>query len=370
MAKKKVFIIVGARPNFIKIAALVKEFDKKADFFDVKIIHTGQHFDYKMSEIFFEQLKIPNPDINLGIRSDRYPFTTQIALVKIKLQKIFEKNKPHLCIVVGDCNSSIAGAIAASITGTPLAHIEAGLRSFDRTMSEETNRLITDSLSDFLFTHSQDANKNLMREGVDSNKIYFVGNIMIDTLCSYYKEIESNLILQKLKLRKGKYGLLTLHRYNNVDINIVLKEILEAVLEISNEIPLVFPIHPLVKEKIKDFPLEFIKKLRKNVMIINPLNYLDMMALLKNSRFVLTDSGGIQEESTFLKIPCLTLRENTERPVTVEFGTNLVVGVHKESILKHFDKFSNRKNKIKNKIPFKWDGKTSERIIKILISKL
>jgi UDP-N-acetylglucosamine 2-epimerase (non-hydrolysing) len=365
---KKIFIIVGARPNFIKIAALVKEFRKKSDFFDVKIIHTGQHFDYKMSKIFFKQLKIPDPDINLGIRSDRYPFTTQIALVKIKLQKIFEKNKPHLCIVVGDCSSSVAGAIAASTAGVPLAHIEAGLRSFDRTMSEETNRLITDSLSDFLFTPSQDANKNLMREGVDSNKIYFVGNIMIDTLCSCYKEIESNLIFQKLKLRKEKYGVLTLHRYNNVNINIILKGILEAVLEISNEIPLVFPIHPFVEQKIKDFPSQFIKKLRKNVMIINSLNYLDMMALLKNSHFVLTDSGGIQEESTFLKIPCLTLRENTERPATVKFGTNIIAGYQKESILKHFYEFFKGKNKIKNKIPLKWDGKTSERIIKILIS--
>ncbi len=369
--KKKIAIIVGARPNFVKVANFI-ELLREKEIFDYLLIHTGQHYDFEMSQAFFQDLDIPTPDIKLEIRSDIYPFTSQIAIIQEKLQTIFKKEKPDLCLVVGDCNSAIAGALAAKSVGIPLGHIEAGLRSFDRTMSEETNRLTADLLSDYLFTPSEDAKANLINEGKDPQKIFFVGNIMIDTLVKNQKKILKNQIIQKLKLKKKQYGVLTLHRYNNIDVKPVLSEILSAIFAIQRKLPLVAPLHPSTVKKINDFFPKFSRDLEKekNFRVIKPLRYLDMISLLKNSRVVLTDSGGIQEETAFLGVPCLTLRNNTERPSTLMAGTNKIVGTAKQSIISSFNEEMARKNKIRHRIPPKWDGKTSERILKIITAKL
>jgi UDP-N-acetylglucosamine 2-epimerase (non-hydrolysing) len=372
MKQKKIALIVGARPNFVKIAPLIEALNKARGFFKYTLIHTNQHYDYQMSQIFFKELDIPKPDVNLDIQSNKYPFTTQIALIKKELEKTFKKEKPDLCLVVGDCNSAIGGALAAKSLGVPLAHLEAGLRSFDRTMTEESNRLVVDILADFLFTSSEDANQNLINEGCDPKKIYFVGNIMIDTLLKNKRKISDNKILENFKIKKGNYGVLTLHRYNNIDIRPILKQILKAVFSIQKQIPIVFIIHPSTKNKIRQHLPQFYERLNKerNLTCTEPLGYLEMLALLKNSALVLTDSGGIQEEATYLKVPCLTLRQNTERPVTAKIGTNIVAGIETDSILRCFLNLKKKRFKISSKIPSKWDGKTAKRVVEVLIKKL
>jgi len=372
MKQKKIALIVGARPNFVKISPLIEALNKVRGFFKYTLIHTNQHYDYQMSQIFFKELNIPKPDINLEIQSNKYPFTTQIALIKKQLEKIFKKNRPDLCLVVGDCNSAIGGALAAKSLNIPLAHLEAGLRSFDRTMTEETNRLVVDILADFLFTSSEDANQNLIKEGCNPKKIYLVGNIMIDTLVKNKEKISDNKILKNFKLKKKGYGVLTLHRYNNIDIKPILKQILTAVFSIQKEIPIVFLIHPSTKKKIKQLLPRFYQKLfnEKNLICAEPVGYLEMLTLLKNAALVLTDSGGVQEETTYLKIPCLTIRQNTERPVTATMGSNIIAGIDTDSILRHFEKLKKKRFKISSKIPPKWDGKTAERVVEVLIKKL
>ncbi len=368
--KKKIAIVVGARPNFVKISSLVSLLEKHK-FFEYQLFHTGQHFDFEMSGIFFKDLVIPKPHFNLNIRSGIYPFTTQIALIKKRLETYFTKEKPALCLVVGDANSAIGGSLAAHALRIPLGHIEAGLRSFDRTMSEESNRLITDMLSDFLFTHSESANKNLLKEGHPRSKIFFVGNTMIDTLAAHRKEISKRNMAEKLGFKKKEYGVLTLHRYNNTDIKPVLEEILEAILMMQTEIPLVFPLHPSARERISFFSPHFFKQLKfaRNLHILKPVGYLDSISLLKDTRITLTDSGGVQEETTFLGVPCVTLRQNTERPITLTTGTNVIGGITKAEILSQFDKMM-KKPKKRRKIPQKWDGKASLRILKVLEKKL
>lgn len=368
--KKKIAIIVGARPNFVKAAPLVDILNKEK-IYDYFLVHTGQHYDFEMSQIFFKELNIPKPHMNLGIRSDKYPFTTQIALIKKKLQEIFKKEKPDICLVFGDCNSAIGGALAASFAKVPLGHVEAGLRSFDRTMSEESNRLITDILSDYLFTPSKDANQNLINEGNDPQKIFFVGNIMIDTLIKNKDKFLNHEIIKKFGLIKKQYGVLTLHRYNNIDTKPVLQEILEAVFVAQKKLPLITPLHPSTVKKINSFFPKFNQKFKKatNLRIISPVGYLEMMALLRDAKLVLTDSGGVQEETTFLGVPCLTLRNNTERPVTVSMGTNTIAGITKSSILANFKKMMNENYKVSYQIPPKWDGKTAQRILKIIRAK-
>ena len=368
--KKKIAIVVGARPNFIKIATLVPLL-KRHKIFDYTLFHTGQHFDFEMSQIFFQDLKIPKPHFDLNVRSGKYPFTTQIALMKKRLLAYFTKEQPTLCLVVGDANSAIGGALAAHTLHIPLGHIEAGLRSFDRTMSEESNRLITDILSDFLFTHSESANKNLLKEGHPQSKIFFVGNTMIDTLFHHRDEIGRRNMAQKLGFQKKGYGVLTLHRYNNTDIKPVLDEILQAILMMQTEIPFVFPLHPSARERISFFSPHFFKQLKfaRNLHILKPVGYLDSISLLKDAKLVLTDSGGIQEETTFLGVPCITLRQNTERPITVTVGTNVVGGITKDQVLSQFNKMMEKPKK-RIKIPPRWDGKASLRIVRILEEKL
>jgi len=366
--RKKIFIITGARPNFVKISPLIEAINNNKNFCEYKLIHTGQHYSHEMSQLFLEQLNIPKCDVNLGIQSGQYPFTTQIALIKKELQKIFKKDLPDLCLVVGDCNSAVGGALAASLMNIPLVHVEAGLRSFDRRMPEETNRFIIDVLSDYLFATEPNAVKNLKKEGIKKEKIFLVGNVMIDTLIKNKKKASKIAIYKKINLKPKNYAVLTLHRAENVDQKIILKEILEAINEIQKKTKIVWLVHPRTQKQLRKFDL--LKQIEKmeNLKLTKPLGYLEMISLISQSKFVLTDSGGIQEETTALKVPCLTLRDNTERPITVSVGTNKIIGVKKDNIIKESFKITKGIVK-KGRIPSLWDGKTSNRIIKILLAK-
>ena len=364
--RAKILLIVGARPNFIKVAPLFKEFKKYKTIKPI-LVHTGQHYDFEMSKVFFQELKIPKSDYNLRVGSGSH--TWQTAKIMEKLEPILLKEKPDLVIVFGDVNSTLAGALTAVKHNIKIAHVEAGLRSFDKTMPEEINRCLTDHISDYLFTTEPKAIENLIREGITKKRIYYVGDLMIDTFLKHKQNILQSAILNKLKLKKKEYGVLTLHRPENVDNKKILGEILESLKEIQEAIKIVWPIHPRTKKMIKYFHYAFLIKDLKNLIITSPLGYLDMLNLMKQSKFIMTDSGGIQEETTFLKVPCLTLRKVTERPITVDVGTNIVVGVKKEKIVKVVKKILAEHIK-KGKIPRFWDGKTAKRILKILNKKL
>jgi len=372
----KVLCVVGVRPNFMKIAPIINEMDKynfaysRKEVFEYLLVHTGQHYDDNMSNYFFKDLQIPPPDIYLGVGSGTH--AEQTAKIMIKFEKLCFQKKPDLVIVVGDVNSTLACSIVSAKLLIPIAHIEAGLRSFDRTMPEEINRRITDSLSEYLFTTCLDANENLRNEGLIENKIYFVGNVMIDTLFKF-KKIAKSKVKRFNKFKTLKYGLLTLHRPSNVDNKTNCQKIFEALIEISKEIPIIFPAHPRTQKIIDEFGFShfFQKKLIfnlnqiKNIYMIPPLSYLEFIYLMDNAKLVLTDSGGIQEETTVLGIPCLTLRENTERPITIKEGTNILVGSNKDKIIKESFKILNDRGKT-GKIPELWDGKASQRIIEII----
>ncbi|MCK4828068.1 UDP-N-acetylglucosamine 2-epimerase (non-hydrolyzing) [bacterium] len=376
----KIILTVGARPNFMKILPIKIEMEKfnakhpGYNRFNYLLVHTGQHYEENMSGSFFRDLNIPPPHTYLGVGSGTH--AEQTAKIMIEFEKVCSKEKPHLVIVVGDVNSTLACSLVTAKLCIPLAHIEAGLRSFDRKMPEEINRVITDSLSDFLFTTCRDANKNLEKEGISRRKIYFAGNVMIDTILKYRKLANSKK--QKLKdLKKKEYALLTLHRPSNVDNIETLQEIFEALDYISKKIPIIFPVHPRTFKKIKEFGFSaFFQSYQisntpqiRGICLLPPLPYLEFLNLMDNAKFVLTDSGGIQEETTFLNVPCLTLRENTERPVTIKEGTNILVGNNKEKIIEEFFNILNGKYKI-GKIPELWDGKAAERIINVLLEKI
>lgn len=365
MKKIRVLNIVGARPNFMKIAPLMKEM-KKDSRFSPSLVHTGQHYDTEMSHVFFEDLKLPKPDIYLGVGSGHH--AKQTAKVMIELEKILLKTKPDLVIVVGDVNSTLAASLVVAKLHIPLAHIEAGLRSFDKTMPEEINRRVTDALSDYIFTTDQRANTNLLREGLPKSKIFFVGNVMIDTLKLLYPIATKRNTFKALKVKKKDYTLLTLHRPSNVDNKVILLKLLEAINTISQWMPIVFPIHPRTKARIKSFRLNRYL-LNPNFKVIEPVGYIDFLNLMMNSKCVLTDSGGIQEETTVLKVPCLTLRENTERPITVFEGTNTLVGSDTDKVITLIRKIIRGTYK-KGKIPRFWDGNASRRIMRILAKHL
>jgi len=352
----KIINVVGARPNFMKIAPLIKEMDKYGDKIKYILLHTGQHYDKKMSDIFFKELEIQEPDINLGVNKGSQ--TEQIANIMVKFEEVCLKEKPDLIIVVGDVNSTLACGLVASRLGIKLAHVEAGLRSFDRAMPEEINRIIVDHLSDYLFITEQSGYYNLIKDGVEKNKIYFVGNLMIDTLIQCLNK-KTN-ILKKIKLEPKKYCVVTLHRPANVDDRKKLESIIKILKNFNKQV--VWPIHPRTKKNIEKFNLG---GWLKNFIILEPLGYLDFISLVSDSRFVFTDSGGIQEETTYLKIPCLTMRKNTERPVTISEGTNVLVNSEKEIV--ETLKFLNKK---KSSIPKYWDGKSAKRIVNILLKIL
>ncbi len=357
----KIICAVGARPNFIKLAPLYAAL-KKDKRFDPVIVYTGQHYDRLMSQIFFNDFDLPKPRYFLNIGSGSH--AEQTAGIMTKFEKALLKEKPELVIVVGDVNSTIACALCSAKIRIPVAHVEAGLRSFDMSMPEEVNRCLTDRVSDFLFVSEPAGIKNLLNEGMPRKKIFLVGNVMIDALIASRSKIEKSKILEKLRLRKEKYAVLTLHRPVNVDNPIALKRLLCAFLEIQNKIKIIFPVHPRTGKALG--------RLRtrncKNLMIIEPLGYFDFLSLVSRSKFVLTDSGGVQVEASFLRIPCLTLRDVTEHPVTIAQGTNTLCGNDRDKIIKVADNILKGKYK-KRKAPRLWDGKASERIAEILGSR-
>ncbi|MFC1888047.1 non-hydrolyzing UDP-N-acetylglucosamine 2-epimerase [Candidatus Cloacimonadota bacterium] len=366
MQRKKIHLIVGARPNFMKMAPLYKQFSKFADQFQVKLIHTGQHYDERMSKFFFDDLKLPEPDEYLEVGSGSHG--EQTAKIMERYEAVLVQDKPDLVIVAGDVNSTIACALDAAKLHIPVAHLEAGLRSFDRSMPEELNRLMTDAISDFLLIPSRDAELNLLNEGVSKEKIHFVGNIMIDSLIQYKDKAEESNILNELGLVADStitdYVLITMHRPSNVDTEESLRIILKTFQILSEQIKLVFPIHPRALKNIRKFGMEDDFRAIANLALIEPVGYYDFMKLQMYSRFILTDSGGIQEESTYFGIPCLTVRDNTERPITITEGTNELIELSETKILEASTKILKGSFKT-GTIPEKWDGRTAERIVEL-----
>lgn len=325
-----------------------------------RLCHTGQHYDHRMSEVFFEELRLPRPDFYLGVGSGSH--AEQTARIMIDFEKALHDEKPDLVLVPGDVNSTMACTLVCAKLGVPVAHIEAGLRSFDRDMPEEINRMVTDILADLLLTTSEEAEENLLREGVEANKIHFVGNVMIDSLRYYEQDIANSKVLEELSLRSGSFALMTLHRPSNVDEETSLRALLEAIGEAGRQMPVVWPIHPRTRERIESFGLD-VESL--GFLLTEPLGYYDFQRLLAESRLVLTDSGGIQEETTVLGVPCLTLRENTERPVTCTLGTNLLVGTDPAAIRMAIAE-ALAGDPRPGQIPPLWDGHAAERMVEVL----
>ncbi len=358
--KKKVHLIVGARPNFMKMAPLYKEFSRYPEEFEVTLIHTGQHYDERMSKFFFDDLQLPKPDEYLEVGSGTHG--AQTARIMERYEEVLIRATPDLVIVAGDVNSTAACAIDAVKLHIPVAHLEAGLRSGAKSMPEEINRILTDAISDFLLTPSPDADENLLAEGKPADSIFLVGNIMIDSLVEYQEKARTSGILKTLNLTPQKYALITLHRPGNVDNRPGLLTILNAFAEISKHIRLVFPIHPRTRKRITEFALDEMVQNMPNLTLIEPAGYYDFMKLQMDAQFILTDSGGIQEESTFFGIPCLTLRPNTERPITIREGTNILVKLETSTIIEAAQNILDGNTKT-GRIPKKWDGKTAQRIV-------
>jgi len=372
----KLITIVGTRPQFVKACSLSKSIialnrGNNKTIIDEITIHTGQHYDKNVSKIFFDDLEIKYPNYHLDIELDRSSRGTEktrktegrIKRMTKQIKNILSKEKPDMVLVYGDSDSTLAGAQAAKKQNIKLAHVEAGLRSFDMDMPEETNRILTDHLSDYLFTSCKDANKNLEEEKIPKERIFFVGNIMIDTLKNLKPKIKNSKILNSLNLKRYNYAVLTLHRPSNVDNNSKLKEILKTIEHISKQIPIIFPVHPRTRKQLNKIQDSRISSLT----LIEPLGYKNFLRLCLNAKFIITDSGGIQEETTYLKVPCITLRNNTERPITINLGTNELADL--KDLPKKVIRIQNKKWK-KGKIPKLWDGKTSERIITTLTCKI
>ncbi|MFW9866396.1 MAG: non-hydrolyzing UDP-N-acetylglucosamine 2-epimerase [Candidatus Thorarchaeota archaeon] len=359
-----ILIVGGARPNFMKIAPLINEFRKRKIKF--KLIHTGQHYDYNMSKIFFDNLGISEPDYFLKVGSGSH--AVQTAKIMIEFEKVVIKENPKLVIVVGDVNSTIACALVAKKLFVEVAHIEAGLRSFDFKMPEEINRRLTDQVADYLFITETSALTNLENEGIDPSKIFFVGNIMIDNLMQNLKKSQETNYYKELSLIPESYGLVTIHRPSNVDNREDLERVIQILDYIQSKIKIVFPMHPRTQKCLKQYNLE--NELNKSgIILIEPLGYLQFLNLMINSKFILTDSGGIQEEASYLGIPILTLRKNTERPITIEKGTNSLIGNDFEKLKLNLDKILTNSYKKGQSIE-KWDGKTSHRIVRIIKEKV
>lgn len=399
--RMKVLTVVGARPNFMKVAPIIRAVHdhnviRTGLQIDHLLVHTGQHYDDAMSDRFFADLGLPKPDVHLGVGSGSH--AQQTGDVMKKFEDVVLREKPDIVVVVGDVNSTLACALVTAklsfdSTGSrPLiAHVEAGLRSFDRTMPEEINRIVTDHVSDLLFVTEESGMQNLRDEGISSDWIHFVGNTMIDSLLTFNEKAETSSILKELGLRTemdkdgtrnsiSRYALLTLHRPSNVDTRDVFLSILEGLEELAADCPIVFPVHPRTRQRIKEFGLESrigvnktklnsdthgFENTREGIILTDPLGYLDFLCLMKNATIVVTDSGGIQEETTCLGIPCVTVRENTERPVTVECGTNLIAGTEKNRIKNAIRQQKERK--AGNGMPKHWDGRAAARIIDVLI---
>jgi len=361
----RILVVAGARPNFVKVAPVIKAL-KQTGRGEVALVHTGQHYDYSMSAAFFEELFIPAPDIFLGVGSGSHG--EQTARILSAFEEVLLKDPPAAVAVVGDVNSTLACALAAAKCGVPVAHVEAGLRSFDRTMPEEINRVLTDALADYLFTHSPDADENLRREGVPEERIFLVGNVMIDTLREYEAAARARDVAGRLGLQAGGYAVCTLHRPSNVDEPGTLRTVVQILTDLQSECPVVFPMHPRTRTRLETFGLADVLLEQKNIQAIDPLGYLDFIGLMATAALVLTDSGGVQEETTALGVPCLTLRESTERPVTVTLGTNAVVGTDSNRILAAARRALNG-DWPRGILPEGWDGHAAERIAAVLCAE-
>jgi len=359
----QVLCVVGARPNFMKIAPVMRALGQPGRRLSARLLHTGQHYDEAMKHAFFHQLGIPEPDIDLEVGSGSH--AVQTAEIMKRFEPVLDERPPAAVLVVGDVNSTIACALVAVKKGIPVIHVEAGLRSGDRSMPEEINRILTDQISDQLFITERSARDNLLREGVAGEKIHFVGNVMIDTLrFNLDKAVPAERTLASLSGTGPEYGLLTLHRPSNVDDPAVLERLLGLLAELSGELPLVFPVHPRTRQAIRRAGLERLLG-ESRIHLLEPLGYLEMLGLMRDARLVLTDSGGIQEETTALGVPCITLRENTERPITVEEGTNTITGSDPRRIRAVFDEIMAGGGK-GGRVPELWDGRAAERIVDVL----
>ena len=348
-----VFHIVGARPNFIKVAPVMNALKTRKHVVQT-LIHTGQHYDANMSDVFFEQLGIPAPNVNLAVGSGSPAWQT--AEIMTRLEPVLLDGKPDVVLVYGDVNSTVAAALVGAKLGVRVGHVEAGLRSFDRTMPEEINRLVTDQLADMLFTPSEDGDINLQKEGIPAERIFRVGKVMIDSLVRLLPAAQR----QNRNRFPERYALVTLHRPANVDDGEILKRILQSLLEVSQDLSIIFPAHPRTRKRIADFGLH-----ADQLQILDPLSYLEFLGMQSRATVVITDSGGIQEETTYLGVPCLTLRENTERPVTVSLGTNVLVGRDPEKLRSELSRVL-AGNAKKGTIPPLWDGHAGERIAALL----
>lgn len=365
----KVLVIAGARPNFMKVAPLMKAMDAHnaaradgAPLFDARLVHTGQHYDEAMSEVFFRELGIRTPDINLGVGSGSH--AVQTARIMTAFETVCERERPDWVIVVGDVNSTMACTLVCAKMGFRVAHVEAGLRSFDRTMPEEINRIVTDALADLLLTPSEDANENLRREGVPEAKIVCVGNIMIDALVANLPGARQSRVLERLGLQSGEFVYVTLHRPANVDDPTTLRAIVAQLKALASRLPVVFPMHPRTRKRCAEFGIALGEQ--PGLKVLEPIGYHDSLCLTENARLVLTDSGGLQEESTFFRTPCLTLRPNTERPITVTLGSNKLTDPQRlpedlEAVLQRERRFGT--------VPPLWDGCTAERIVRTLLER-
>lgn len=361
----KIVNIVGARPNLMKIAPLM-EVMRRTPGVDPILVHTGQHYDERMSELFFRELEIPAPDHYLGVGSGTH--AQQTAQVMVRLEPLFKELRPDLVLVVGDVNSTLAAALVASKLGILLAHVEAGLRSFDRSMPEEVNRIVTDALSDLLFTTERGAMENLRREGIAEEKVHFVGNVMIDTLLRHRERAEALDVPGSFGVPPGAYAVVTLHRPSNVDTPEALAGMVDVVAGVAERLPVVFPVHPRTRSRLAEAGLLARLEAEPAVRLTEPLGYLEFLGLLAGARIVLTDSGGVQEETTILGVPCLTLRENTERPVTITHGTNRLVGTDPARILAAVDE-TLAAPRPEGRRPELWDGRAAERIVDTLVSR-
>ena len=359
----KILHVVGARPNFMKVAPILAALRKHPGVTQV-LVHTGQHYDAKMSDVFFQDLGMPDPDVHLGVGSGSH--AQQTAKVMVEIEPVLLREKPDWVVVAGDVNSTIAVALVAAKLGIKIAHVESGLRSRDWSMPEEVNRVLTDRLSDLLLTPSRDGDANLAQEGIDPSRVHFVGNVMIDSLRAALPRAQESKIHEKLELTKGNYALATLHRPANVDEPKAFARLISALAAVAQSLPVVFPIHPRTRARIDgDAQLKEIV-IKAKLKLIEPLGYLDFLALTAHARLVMTDSGGIQEETTALGVPCLTMRENTERPITVDVGTNQLVGTDPLRVIPAAKEVLAGRGK-QGKIPELWDGHAADRIAALLV---
>jgi UDP-N-acetylglucosamine 2-epimerase (non-hydrolysing) len=375
----KIVLVAGARPNFMKIAPILREIEKYLQELEGILVHTGQHYDHNMSDTFFKSLGIKEPDYNLEVGSGSHAFQT--AEIMVRFEEVCVKENPDLVLVVGDVNSTIAAGLVAKKLHVSLAHVEAGLRSRDWTMPEEINRIATDAITDMFFTTEKEGTQNLLAEGHPAEQVHFVGHVMIDNLFyqmqRYDGKAPSEFIATIRKRLPEKYICMTMHRPSNVDNKEILSGIIDALKEVSQNVPIIFPCHPRTKKQIEHFgfqdnfkPLTLnLQTIDNGIYLTEPLGYDDFLYLWKDASLVITDSGGVQEETTALKIPCITIRENTERPITVEVGSNVVVGTDPDKIIKFGKEALNNEWK-ESKIPDLWDGRASERIVKIIREKV